>query len=662
MLIISNRKTRSIKMFSMLMAILMLFCCVDFSFIHAEGDEPSNTLNEWYVQATWNNDSTEYNLSSSKPEKLYPKLTVRYYINQARRDYNAGDIVITIPGIGGVKRGTVIEAITTATQSNTEWNMTYDKSKDVYTFTNKHSVPMGQIKSGGFEMMWELYSRDGENGYTTSGSPTFSLKGGEETESITLPELKFSYTSERDKYNIAMSRSTITSSQFETVAQGKNDRIWYQYNTRFNVSTKARGVYKSDYFIKVNIYDDADKKQPTDIDYEQIEVYLSDGTRKKLTKIVDPETNQEVYGFYAFNNANNVSSNTFYLGLPREIDGKDTELEGKQILVQSSFIALYNDEKEYVIQHRESGEVIKDEKLIDDSQGEINKYDFVYNNNGYSHRKSSMYDSDSVKIYSNRLLSNELYNSKVISYTLTASTQRNYSGGSARARLRANTKAARAAVTTIENEIQTRNDFKKRIEEMRRTLKRASEDANSGVINHSFVEKYIDKIYVTPIDETHMEMKIKLFTNETTTKYLENLRVRTGHTFNDVPQKTEIFKLMSNSENQLTESNISYDSNWIFLGKNDYEDECTYIFAYKDILEKSGKTSTLFDKAQLKSFIEGELSENAVENIGIKAYGIQSDNLIGVDLPSITDTRDELKTKLTNIYNIYARQNEVGVI
>lgn len=449
MLIISNRKTRSIKMFSMLMAILMLFCCVDFSFIHAEGDEPSNTLNEWYVQATWNNDSTEYNLSSSKPENLYPKLTVRYYINQARRDYNAGDIVITVPGIGGVKRGTVLKAITTATQSNTEWNMSYDNSKDVYTFTNKHSVQMDQIKSGGFEMMWELYSRDGENGYTTSGSPTFSLKGSEETESITLPELKFSYTSERDKYNIAMSRSTITSSQFETVAQGKNDRIWYQYNTRFNVSTKARGIYKSDYFIKVSIYDDADKKQPTDIDYEQIEVYLSDGTRKKLTKIIDPETNQEVYGFYAFNNANNVSSNNFYLGLPREIDNKDTELENKQILVQSSFIALYNDEKEYVIQHRESGEIITDEKLIDDSQGEINKYDFIYEGNGYSHRKSSVYDRNNASIYSDRLLSNELYNSKVISYTLTASTQRNYSSGSARAKVRANTQAARAAEHTL---------------------------------------------------------------------------------------------------------------------------------------------------------------------------------------------------------------------
>ena len=85
MLIISNRKTRSIKMFSMLMAILMLFCCVDFSFIHAEGDEASNTLNEWYVQATWNNDSTEYNLSSSKPEKLYPKLTVILHKSGSQR-------------------------------------------------------------------------------------------------------------------------------------------------------------------------------------------------------------------------------------------------------------------------------------------------------------------------------------------------------------------------------------------------------------------------------------------------------------------------------------------------------------------------------------------------------------------------------------------------
>lgn len=88
-------------------------------------------------------------------------------------------------------------------------------------------------------------------------------------------------------------------------------------------------------------------------------------------------------------------------------------------------------------------------------------------------------------------------------------------------------------IYALENELNTRTDFKMRIEEMKRTLTEASEDANSGIISHTFVEKYIDKIYVTPVENNRMELKIKLFTSETTTKYLENLRVRTGHIFNN---------------------------------------------------------------------------------------------------------------------------------
>lgn len=128
----------------------------------------------------------------------------------------------------------------------------------------------------------------------------------------------------------------------------------------------------------------------------------------------------------------------------------------------------------------------------------------------------------------------------------------------------------------------------------------------------------------------------------------------------DAKQEVEIFNLISNSENCQTEGNIIYNDNWIFLSKN--EDTNTYTFAYNKVLTKSEKTATLFDKIQLKSFIEGEVGENAVENIGIKAYGIQADNLIGVDLPSDTDGQDELKEKLKEIYNIYARQNGAGVI
>ena len=85
-------------------------------------------------------------------------------------------------------------------------------------------------------------------------------------------------------------------------------------------------------------------------------------------------------------------------------------------------------------------------------------------------------------------------------------------------------------IQALENEIQSRGDFKKRIDEMRKTLKSATEDASSGVINHTFVEKYINRIYVTPIEENKVELKIKLFTSETTTKYLDKLTLRTGHT------------------------------------------------------------------------------------------------------------------------------------
>ena len=46
-----------------------------------------------------------------------------------------------------------------------------------------------------------------------------------------------------------------------------------------------------------------------------------------------------------------------------------------------------------------------------------------------------------------------------------------------------------------------------------------------------FVSKYIDKILVTPEDGGSLRLDIKIFTGETTQKYLANLRSRTGHTF-----------------------------------------------------------------------------------------------------------------------------------
>lgn len=63
------------------------------------------------------------------------------------------------------------------------------------------------------------------------------------------------------------------------------------------------------------------------------------------------------------------------------------------------------------------------------------------------------------------------------------------------------------------------------------TLREAQKDAAQGLINKEFVDSYIDKIYATPDGPNTLHLQIKLSTGETVDKTLENLRVRTGHTF-----------------------------------------------------------------------------------------------------------------------------------
>lgn len=75
------------------------------------------------------------------------------------------------------------------------------------------------------------------------------------------------------------------------------------------------------------------------------------------------------------------------------------------------------------------------------------------------------------------------------------------------------------------------SDFKKQIDTIRRCIREAEADAANGQINEEFVQRYIDKIFATVQDDGTMLLQVKLFTGEICDKYLENLRVRTGHTF-----------------------------------------------------------------------------------------------------------------------------------
>ncbi len=92
--------------------------------------------------------------------------------------------------------------------------------------------------------------------------------------------------------------------------------------------------------------------------------------------------------------------------------------------------------------------------------------------------------------------------------------------------------AAEAEKAELENKLNSESEFKRHLDEIRTQLESAKRDAAEGLINTAFINKYIDKIYVTAGGNT-MSLNIKLFTGETCEKYLEKLRKRAVQTNSD---------------------------------------------------------------------------------------------------------------------------------
>ena len=72
-------------------------------------------------------------------------------------------------------------------------------------------------------------------------------------------------------------------------------------------------------------------------------------------------------------------------------------------------------------------------------------------------------------------------------------------------------------------------EFRSQMEKIRSVLKQAEQDAGSGVITKDFVNTFVDRIYATPQEDGSMRLDIKIFTGDTTEKYLKKLRNRVGN-------------------------------------------------------------------------------------------------------------------------------------
>lgn len=82
---------------------------------------------------------------------------------------------------------------------------------------------------------------------------------------------------------------------------------------------------------------------------------------------------------------------------------------------------------------------------------------------------------------------------------------------------------AEAEKFELENRLNSETEFKAHIREIKETLEKAAEEAADGVIDTAFINKYIDKIFVSA-EENTLKMDIKIFTGETCEKYLKKIR------------------------------------------------------------------------------------------------------------------------------------------
>ena len=102
---------------------------------------------------------------------------------------------------------------------------------------------------------------------------------------------------------------------------------------------------------------------------------------------------------------------------------------------------------------------------------------------------------------------------------------------------------AQKALAELEEQLFTKEEYRKHMGEVKARLDAAIRDASTGVISNEFVAQYIDKIFVTLTDDDTAKLEIKIFTVKNTEKWLKKLsarsRGRTGVTMKKMVEKYE---------------------------------------------------------------------------------------------------------------------------
>lgn len=169
-------------------------------------------------------------------------------------------------------------------------------------------------------MTWQLETRKCTDGYEMKENPVFTLEG----ESIKMLPIEFSCHTDRDYYRISFQKYYLEYNDSFNNGIDRNNYITYDYKTYFSIYEKARGGELNTYFVKVTINDDS----VTEEQYSNI-IYRMDGKNYHLTKIEDPYTGEQVFGFYRFVNYERemLITDSFLIAYPKELNNKTATVD-----------------------------------------------------------------------------------------------------------------------------------------------------------------------------------------------------------------------------------------------------------------------------------------------------------------------------------------------
>ena len=268
---------RSIKrIISMILTIVMVLGMIPAQTVSAvslndllgtenEVSEASTSNDDFTLQLEWADNTykseTGMNINESKDVRNAVTLRVNYSCLDVRSEgYKAGDLIITVKGIGNVLRSGIQEALVGADKMNSgskthDWSYSWNRTNDTYTFINNKDIPARTVLSGYFELTWGLESRDCENGYSQNDiSASLYLP---DSQTLTTSSLSFSHNTTKDTFSLNITEQE-NMYGYQGLTQGisnPEDYAWVKYKIDTGVTRNARGAYNQKLVIDPDVND-----------------------------------------------------------------------------------------------------------------------------------------------------------------------------------------------------------------------------------------------------------------------------------------------------------------------------------------------------------------------------------------------------------------------